>query len=267
MSTTKRQCMCATVKDTQCSINARAQKKFCGRHEQCRRRWINPPADSTGNTTVALTRKSKKPRVQSCICAISTSKTPILREHSTQVYLVTGDIASICNQNTPTPLAVVNAANSKLSVGGGVTGALVTAVGGATEWHKLISRALNVKGKLAKLPLHVGDVAYTTTDGQLKSNNVDYIIHALGPSSGEPLGQVVDAVTNVLTMADSLGVKSVVLPAISGGIFVNSDARLGKKIRKLILGAIRSYIKCSTKIQKVYLISSSPEDLKLWRST
>ena len=259
MSTTKRQCMCATVKDTQCSINARAQTKFCGRHEQCKRRWINPR-----HTTVARTRKSKKPRVQSCICAISTSKTPILREHSTQVYLVTGDIASICNQNTPTPLAVVNAANSKLSVGGGVTGALVTAVGGATEWHKLISRALNVKGKLAKLPLHVGDVAYTTTDGQLKSNNVDYIIHALGPSSGEPLGQVVDAVTNVLTMADSLGVKSVVLPAISGGIFVNSDARLGKKIRKLILGAIRSYIKCSTKIQKVYLISSSPEDLKLW---
>ena len=98
----------------------------------------------------------------------------------------------------------------------------------------------------------------------MKSNNVDYIIHALGPSSGEPLGQVVDAVTNVLTMADSLGVKSVVLPAISGGIFVNSDARLGKKIRKLILGTVGSYIKGPTKIQKVYLISSSPEDLKHW---
>ena len=47
----KRKCTCATVKGNQCSINARAKKRYCGHHEPCKRQWINPPATKRSRNT------------------------------------------------------------------------------------------------------------------------------------------------------------------------------------------------------------------------
>ena len=62
----KCKCTCTTVKGTQCSINARAKKKYCGHHEPCKRQWINPPARHVSshigskkmNWTIVLNKKS-----------------------------------------------------------------------------------------------------------------------------------------------------------------------------------------------------------------
>lgn len=38
---TNHQCSCTTSKNTQCSFHARGRKKFCDRHKECKRAWMN----------------------------------------------------------------------------------------------------------------------------------------------------------------------------------------------------------------------------------
>ena len=105
--------------------------------------------------------------------------------------------------------AVVNAANSALSGGGGVDGAIHRAAG-ATELHAAC-RALG--------PCEVGDAK--ATDGFLLEAR--WIIHAVGPvyrdgRHGEP-DLLASCYRRALVVADELGARSVAFPAISTGIF------------------------------------------------
>lgn len=106
--------------------------------------------------------------------------------------------------------AIVNAANSHLSHGGGVAGAIVRAGGWSiqeesNEWvrqHGLVEGA---------------SPAYTGA-GKLAAR---YIIHAVGPvwGSGDEEKKLADAILGSLRLAKRLGVHSIAFPAISTGIF------------------------------------------------
>ncbi|ABL77604.1 ADP-ribose-binding protein [Thermofilum pendens] len=106
--------------------------------------------------------------------------------------------------------AIVNAANSYLKHGGGVALAIVRKGGDviqreSDEWVKRYG------------PVPEGEVAVTGA-GKLKAK---YVIHAVGPKYGDPLGdeKLARAISNSLLKAEELGLKSIALPAISTGVF------------------------------------------------
>jgi O-acetyl-ADP-ribose deacetylase (regulator of RNase III) len=102
--------------------------------------------------------------------------------------------------------AIVNAANSQLSHGGGVAAAIARA--GGAEVQRESDQAA---------PVEVGDAAVTTA-GELPAEKV---IHAVGPRWGEGSEEekLRSAVARSLQLAGEHGLESVSLPAISTGIF------------------------------------------------
>jgi O-acetyl-ADP-ribose deacetylase (regulator of RNase III) len=194
--------------------------------------------------------------------------------HNPSEYLekVIGDIGEIGelfgkNKMYPEgPIAVVNAANSMLSTGAGVTGALVKSVGGAKSWNSLTSAARTFDGQTAQLPIKINTPVYTPTSGQLITDGVKYIIHGLGPVAGiDDISLIKITIFSVLKLADELGVKTLILPAISGGIFAMSDPQWPVRIRKIIVNEIINYMNNQpAQISKIYLISYDDKDQKLW---
>ncbi|GAI57524.1 unnamed protein product, partial [marine sediment metagenome] len=112
--------------------------------------------------------------------------------------------------------ALVNAANNRLWMGGGVAGALKKAGGKEIE-------AEAVK----KGPIPVGE-AVVTGAGKLKAK---YIIHAavMGPDLKTDAKKVREATKNSLLSGDELGIKSIAFPALGtgvGGFPLNECARI-----------------------------------------
>lgn len=177
-----------------------------------------------------------------------------------------GEIGKIFKEMPLQPIAVVNAANANLATGSGVTGALVKSVGGSAKWNHLVSQAKTIDDQPVKLPLKVGNAAYTSVDGQLKLDKISYIIHGLGPVAGsDDISLIKATIYNILKLADHLTIKTIILPAISGGIFALGDPTWATKIRQLIIDEIKNYINNQpTKIQKIYLISYDNKDQALW---
>lgn len=113
-----------------------------------------------------------------------------------------GDIAS-----QPDCEAVVNAANAKLRMGGGVAGAIHRAAGPGLEEET---------EPLA--PIQPGEAVIT--GGHNLPN--DYIIHCLGPVYGRdrPADRLLaDCYRNALKRSEEKGITSVGFPAISTGAF------------------------------------------------
>ncbi len=102
--------------------------------------------------------------------------------------------------------AIINAANSQLTHGGGVAGAIVRAGG---------DRIQRESARLA--PVEVGK-AVITTGGSLPASHV---IHTVGPrwGEGDEDAKLRSAVQSALEVADEHSLKSVSMPAISTGIF------------------------------------------------
>lgn len=119
---------------------------------------------------------------------------------TTKLYLVQGDITSLCAD------AIVNPANTSLILGGGVAGAIRRAGG------ESIQRECDSIGGTP-----VG-TAVITGGGKLKAR---YVIHAVGPRMGEgdEDRKLTDAMLSALRLADSRGLHSVAIPAISTGVF------------------------------------------------
>jgi O-acetyl-ADP-ribose deacetylase (regulator of RNase III) len=123
----------------------------------------------------------------------------------TRLELVEGDITEIDTD------AIVNAANQRLTHGGGLAG-IISRKGGPTiqresnEWIR--QHGLVVTGSAA-----------ITSGGNLKACHV---IHAVGPIyDGTPrsVKLLASATRAALQLADDHGLRSVGLPAISTGIF------------------------------------------------
>lgn len=190
-------------------------------------------------------------------------KSELILKYFQNVKYIINDIGQINGNDFKKSVAVVNACNEDLDVGSGITGALVKTMGD-NKWHKLMKTAKYINNSNVKLPLKTSDVVYTLTDGKLKQNNVKYIIHALGPIINGDFTDYIDdiknVIINILKMAKYLKIKTLILPAISGGIYAgNKDNEI--KVRKLILQTINEYYSDHFNI---YLISYSENDNKLW---
>jgi O-acetyl-ADP-ribose deacetylase (regulator of RNase III) len=130
--------------------------------------------------------------------------------------------------------AIVNAANERLILGGGVAGAIRTKGG-----PEIQAECNKIGGTF------VGG-AVITTAGNLKTKHV---IHAVGPRMGEgnENEKLKNATLNSLKLADENNLKSISFPAISAGIFgfpIESCA-------EIMLNITIEYLNGQTGLQKV----------------
>ncbi len=130
--------------------------------------------------------------------------------------------------------AIVNAANARLILGGGVAGAI------RRKGGPKIQEECNKTGGT-----FVGG-AVKTTAGDLKAK---YVIHAIGPKMGEGNEdeKLKNATLNSLKLADENNIKSISFPAISTGIFGFPIERCAK----IMLRTIIDYLKGRTGLEKV----------------
>ncbi len=146
------------------------------------------------------------------------------------LQLVKGDITELDID------AIVNAANSRLKMGGGVAGAI------RRKGGEEIQRECD---KIGYCP--VGG-AVMTTGGRLKAR---YVIHAVGPRMGEgdEDQKLRNATLNSLRLAESKGLRGVALPAISTGIFGFPMDRCAK----IMISTAIEYLKKGSKLERVVL--------------
>ncbi len=130
--------------------------------------------------------------------------------------------------------AIVNAANARLVLGGGVAGA-IRRKGGS----KIQAECDKIGGTF------VGG-AVITTGGNLKARHV---IHAVGPRMGEgdEDQKLKNATLNSLKTADENNLKSISFPAISTGIFGFPIGRCAEIMLKTTI----DYLKGQTGLQRV----------------
>ena len=133
--------------------------------------------------------------------------------------------------------ALVNAANNRLWMGGGVAGALKRAGGKEIEDEAL-----------AKGPISIGEAAVTGA-GKLKAK---YVIHAavMGQDLQTDAEKIRQATRNSLLRGDELGIKSIAFPALGtgvGGFSLNECARI-------MIGEVRQYSTGETRLEKVVFV-------------
>jgi O-acetyl-ADP-ribose deacetylase (regulator of RNase III) len=142
--------------------------------------------------------------------------------------LVEGDITELDTD------AIVNAANARLVLGGGVAGAIRRKGGPSIQ-----AQCDRIGGTF------VGG-AVLTTGGHLKARHV---IHAVGPQMGEgdEDGKLRSATLNSLKLADEHGLKSLAFPAISTGIFGFPIQRCAE----IMLRTTIEYLRGPTNLERV----------------
>ncbi|MBC7326838.1 macro domain-containing protein [bacterium] len=116
-----------------------------------------------------------------------------------QITAIKGDITDMeCD-------AIVNAANNRLWMGGGVAGA-IKRKGGITIEQEAV----------AKGPIEIGEAVHTGA-GKLKAK---YVIHAavMGDDRRTDADKIYRATKNSLLLADQLGVRSIAFPALGTGV-------------------------------------------------
>ena len=130
--------------------------------------------------------------------------------------------------------AIVNAANERLILGGGVAGAIRTK--GGPE----------IQAECKKIGGTFVGAAVITTAGNLKTKHV---IHAVGPRMGEgnENEKLKNATLNSLKLADENNLKSISFPAISAGIFGFPIERCAEIMLKTTI----EYLNRQTGLQKV----------------
>lgn len=144
--------------------------------------------------------------------------------------------------------ALVNAANNRLWMGGGVAGALKRAGGQEIE-------AEAVK----KGPIPIGE-AVVTGAGKLKAK---YVIHAavMGQDLRTDAAKIRQATKNSLLRADELGIKSIAFPALGtgvGGFPMDECARI-------MLGEVRQYSAGKTGLEKVVFVLHDESAYQVFR--
>jgi O-acetyl-ADP-ribose deacetylase (regulator of RNase III) len=142
--------------------------------------------------------------------------------------LLEGDITEMQTE------AIVNAANARLVLGGGVAGAIRKKGG-----PKIQEECKEIGGTF------VGG-AVITTAGNLKAK---YVIHAVGPRMGEgnENQKLKNATLNSLKLADEKNIKSISFPAVSAGIFGFPI----EKCAEIMLKTTIDYLKGQTALEKV----------------
>jgi len=143
--------------------------------------------------------------------------------------------------------AIVNAANARLILGGGVAGAIRRKGG-----PKIQQECNKIGGTF------VGG-AVITTAGNLKAKHV---IHAVGPQMGEGNEdqKLKNATLNSLKLADENNLKSIAFPAISSGIFGFPIQRCAEIMLKTAI----DYLKGQTGLKKVVFCLFGKESFQVF---
>ena len=133
--------------------------------------------------------------------------------------------------------ALVNAANNRLWMGGGVAGALKRAGG------KEIEAEAVTKG-----PIPIGE-AVVTAAGKLKAK---YIIHAavMGQDLKTDTESIRQATLSSLLRGDELGLKSIAFPALGTGV---GGFPLGECAR-IMISQVRQYSARKTGLERVVFV-------------
>jgi len=151
-----------------------------------------------------------------------------IKVNNSTLKLIDGDITEMDSD------AIVNAANAKLILGGGVAGA-IREKGGPEIQQQCSKIGRTSVGK-----------AVITTAGNLKAK---YVIHAVGPKMGEGNEEenLKNATLNSLKLADLNNLESIALPAISTGIFRFPI----KRCAEIMLQTTINYLKNNTSLKEV----------------
>lgn len=162
-----------------------------------------------------------------------------------KVELVKGDVTRLKAD------AIVNAANSWLKHGGGVAGAIVREGGRIIQEES--DRIVRERG-----PIKVGGAVYTSA-GLLKAK---YIIHTVGPRMGEgdEDEKLRNATLNSLKLAEQLSLSSIVLPAVSTGIFGYPKDRCAQ----VMLKAIKDYILSGGRLKEIMICLYDEETYRIF---
>ena len=165
----------------------------------------------------------------------------MLRVGNSEIRLVKGDITELGVD------AIVNAANSRLKMGGGVAGAILRKGG----W--------SIQEECDKIGYCPVGGAVITGAGKLKAK---YVIHAVGPRMGEgdEDNKLKNATLNSLKLAEKHGVKSIAFPAISTGIFGFPKDRCAK----IMLRTAVEYLKRGSRIERVIFCLYDDETYRIF---
>ena len=146
--------------------------------------------------------------------------------------------------------AIINPANDRLILGGGVAGAI------AQRGGPSIQRECDMIGGT-----FVGG-AVITGGGSLKAKHV---IHAVGPRMGEgdEDEKLANATLNSLKVAEEKGLRSIAFPAISTGIFGFPLERCAK----IMIETIMNYLKQGRDIKTVIFCLYGDKAYKIFEST
>ena len=146
--------------------------------------------------------------------------------------------------------AIVNAANTALTLGGGVAGAILRK--GGVQIQEECNRIKGIK---------VGE-AVLTSGGFLKAK---YVIHAAGPRYGEEHedAKLKDATLNSLILADKNKLKSIAFPAISTGIFGFPKDRCAT----IMLSTTIAYLEGPTQIERVIYCLYDQSTFNIFKNT
>jgi len=140
----------------------------------------------------------------------------------TKITCVAGNIVTIGTD------VIVNAANSGLREGAGVCGAIFKAAGSAE-----LQKACDRHGHCP-----TGSAVITPAFG-IEKNGTKHIVHAVGPVFSENKDaecdrQLVGAYRSALKLAESVGARSIAIPAISTGIFGFPEKRAAQLVAELL---------------------------------
>ena len=164
-----------------------------------------------------------------------------LKVKNSIISLIQGDITDLQID------VIVNAANDRLILGGGVAGAI------RKKGGPIIQDECNKIGGT-----FVGG-AVITTGGNLKAKHV---IHAVGPRMGEGNEdeKLKNASVNSLKLMDEYNLKSIAFPAISTGIFGFPIDRCSK----IMIDATKEYLQGNSQIEKVIFCLYTASDFEVF---
>jgi O-acetyl-ADP-ribose deacetylase (regulator of RNase III) len=157
----------------------------------------------------------------------------MVRVGKAEVLCVKGDITE-CDTD-----AIVNAANERLKMGGGVAGAILRKGGYVIQEECDRIGYCSVGG------------AVITCAGKLKAS---YVIHAVGPrwGEGDEERKLRNAVINSLKLADQYSLKSIAFPAISTGVFGYPMEKAAETITKTVIDYLHR--EPTTSLEKVLIV-------------
>jgi len=162
------------------------------------------------------------------------------RIRGTIIRTFLGDITDLAVEG------IVNAANNRLWMGGGVAGAIKRR-GGMEIEEEAVSQG----------PIEVGE-AVVTNAGKLKAK---YVIHAavMGQDLRTDGGKIYQATVNSLRRAKEKGLKTIAFPLLGTGV-----GRFPvKEAIRIMLEAIRKWIKEGEDFQEIIFAVYDPDSLQI----